>query len=41
VTTYDAWYVALAETLDAPLANLDLKLIRAAGVRCQIVFPPA
>jgi len=41
VTAYDAWYVALAETLDAPLATLDIRLSRAAGVRCEIVLPPA
>ncbi len=41
VTAYDAWYVALAEALDAPLATLDIRLSRAAGVRCEIVLPPA
>ena len=41
VTAYDAWYVALAETLDAPMATLDIRLSRAAGVRCEIVLPPA
>jgi predicted nucleic acid-binding protein len=40
VNAYDAWHVALAETLDAPLATLDLRLSRAAGVRCEIVLPP-
>lgn len=34
VTPYDAWYVALAESLDAPLATLDDRLSRAAGCRC-------
>lgn len=40
VTAYDAWYVALAESLDAPLATLDLKLSRAAGPRCSFKLPP-
>src|SRR4249920_2941895 len=35
VTAYDAWYVALAELLDAPLATLDRKLTRASGPRCK------
>jgi predicted nucleic acid-binding protein len=34
VTPYDAWYVALAETLDAELATLDRRLVRAPGPRC-------
>jgi predicted nucleic acid-binding protein len=34
VTAYDAWYVALAELLNAPLATLDAKLSRAPGPRC-------
>lgn len=34
VTPYDAWYVALAESLDAPLATLDDRLRRAPGCRC-------
>ena len=34
VTPYDAWYVALAESLDAPWATLDARLSRAAGPRC-------
>lgn len=39
VTAYDAWYVALAETLDAPLATLDRKLSRASGPRCKFKLP--
>lgn len=40
VSSYDAWYVALAEALDCPLATLDLKLSRAYGPVCRIVVPP-
>lgn len=35
VTCYDAWYVALAEALSAPLATLDFRLAKAPGPRCQ------
>ncbi len=41
ITIYDAWYVALAEALDARLATLDVRLARAPGVRCPFVTPPA
>lgn len=40
VTCYDAWYVALAEALDAPLATLDVRLSRATGPRCRFRLPP-
>ncbi|HKU38912.1 MAG TPA: type II toxin-antitoxin system VapC family toxin [Polyangiales bacterium] len=40
VTAYDGWYVALAESLDAPLATLDRKLSRASGPRCAFKLPP-
>ncbi len=40
VTPYDAWYVALAEYLEAPLATLDLRLTRAPGTRCDFLVPP-
>jgi predicted nucleic acid-binding protein len=39
VTAYDAWYVALAEALDVPLATVDTKLARAPGPRCSFVLP--
>lgn len=39
VTPYDAWYVALAETLGAPLATLDHKLARSSGPRCKFKVP--
>ena len=40
LTCYDAWYVALAEALDRPLATLDERLGRASGPRCEIIIPP-
>ncbi len=39
VTSYDAWYVALAEALECPLATLDRRLMRANGVECDFVGP--
>lgn len=40
VSAYDAWYVALAESLEAPLATLDRRLTRAPGPRCEfLTFP--
>ena len=39
ITSYDAWYVALAESLEAGLATLDRRLSRVAGSRCQFVVP--
>ena len=41
VTAYDAWYVALAETIGAKLATLDLRLSRASGTRCEFALPSA
>jgi predicted nucleic acid-binding protein len=41
LTSYDAWYVALAEFLDSRVATLDLKLARATGPRCGFETPPA
>lgn len=37
VTCYDAWYVAVAETLGAPLATLDARLANAPGPRCRFM----
>ena len=41
ITVYDAWYVALAETLDLGLATLDIRLSNAPGARCAFFVPPA
>lgn len=37
ITSYDAWYVALAEALQLPLATLDSKLAKATGVKCRFL----
>lgn len=39
LSTYDAWYVALAEELGAPLATLDRRMTRAPGLRCPFLVP--
>ena len=39
VTTYDAWYVAIAEALRLPLATLDRRLARATGPTCDFLTP--
>ena len=39
VTSYDAWYVALAEALKLPLATLDEPLSRSSGVACEFLTP--
>ncbi|HEY4852441.1 MAG TPA: type II toxin-antitoxin system VapC family toxin [Streptosporangiaceae bacterium] len=41
VTSYDAWYIALAESLGSRVATLDLRLARAPGPRCGFETPPA
>lgn len=41
VTSYDAWYVALAEALNLPLATLDEHLSKADGPTCRFLTPPA
>ncbi len=41
LTTYDAWYVAVAESVGGKLGTLDAKLARATGPRCSFVVPPA
>jgi len=39
VTSYDAWYVVIAEALDLPLATLDEALSKANGVTCKFMTP--
>jgi predicted nucleic acid-binding protein len=39
VTCYDAWYVALAEAADLPLATLNRRLSRANGPACKFLMP--
>lgn len=39
ITAYDAWYVAVAESLGQPMATLDAKLSRASGPRCRFELP--
>jgi predicted nucleic acid-binding protein len=39
VTSYDAWYVAVAEELGYPLATLDRRLARTAGPKCRFLTP--
>jgi predicted nucleic acid-binding protein len=41
LTAYDAWYVAVAESLDTPLATLDRRLSTARGPRCEFALPSA
>lgn len=41
LSTYDAWYVALAESLDVSLVTLDLRMAGASGPRCQFRVPRA
>lgn len=40
VTSYDAWYVAVAEHLGCPLLTLDRRLADATGPTCEFVLPP-
>ena len=40
LTSYDAWYVALAESLDCPLITLDRRLSRSTGPTCEVITPP-
>jgi len=40
VTTYDGWYVALAEALGVGLATLDRRLALAPGPACPFLTPP-
>ena len=39
LTSYDAWYVAVAEALRLPLATLDERLVKANGPACGFLTP--
>lgn len=39
LTSYDAWYVAIAEALRLPLATLDKRLARSPGPTCGFLTP--
>jgi predicted nucleic acid-binding protein len=39
VRPYDAWYVALAESLEAPLLTLDRRMTATSGPRCEFRLP--
>jgi predicted nucleic acid-binding protein len=39
MTSYDAWYVAVAEMLRLPLATLDERLAKASGPTCDFLTP--
>lgn len=40
LTAHDAWYVAVAEAFEAPLATLDRRLASAPGPTCRMLTPP-
>jgi predicted nucleic acid-binding protein len=40
LTAYDAWYVALAETLGVALVTLDRRVAGAPGLLCEVRLPP-
>ncbi len=39
LTAYDAWYVAVAELLDVPLATVDHRLVGSSGPTCAFRTP--
>lgn len=39
VTSYDAWYVAVAEELGYSLATLDRRLAKTVGPKCKFLTP--
>ena len=41
VSCHDAWYGALAEALELPLATMDARLARASGPTCKFLTPPS
>ena len=40
LSSYDAWYVAVAELAELPLATLDRRLARSPGPACEFLLPP-
>ena len=41
VTSYDAWYIAVAEALGLPFATMDVRLSKASGPACKFLTPPS
>ncbi len=41
LSSYDAWYIALAELLGCPLLTADARLSRTPGLRCAVTLVPA
>jgi predicted nucleic acid-binding protein len=39
ITSCDAWYVAVAEAFELPLATLDERLPKAKGAACDFLTP--
>jgi predicted nucleic acid-binding protein len=39
LTSYDAWYVAIAEALKLPLATIDERLSRSTAPTCEFLTP--
>ena len=39
VPSHRAWYIALAEALEVPLATLEVRLARETGIRCELLLP--
>ena len=39
LTSFDAWYVAVAEALELPLATLDEALSGSTGAECEFLVP--
>jgi predicted nucleic acid-binding protein len=39
LTSYDAWYVAVAEAIQLPLATLDIRLSNSKGPACEFRLP--
>lgn len=37
LTVYDAWYVAIAERLGQPLVTVDSGILKAPGLRCELI----